>query len=627
VTAVEELARKAFERAISDFVESAPYRDFIEGRLDERQIRGLVHDLFLPHYQSAHIIAFAYSLLANESSDLLKENLLEEMGEEEGEEAHPDLLIRLARGAGYDDAGIAGLIAESRELARHFCAQPLPFSTLRDIGLAIMLESASFETFLSRHAEDMGRALRDRYGLSEDSLTWFMLHGELDIRHAEEALTVLRAYVDFHQIEDAHAERIMRAVMARNPFGKRYFPSHSWEAAKPRAASPSADERLRSLTVYRMHIPFREAFRHAQFERSASDSIVVRVEDAAGNVGYGESLARDYVTGETVDSVIAYIRDHLAGWAFSRTFGRAYDTWDQLAAYGREHIYGTEATSGPMNNAAYCAVELAILDLVHRREGLSVAAHLQPSRPDVVYSGVVSAEAPEAAVALARRFVDGGLDNLKLKVGVGDDLARIGAVRKTVGDRVRLRVDANGAWQVAEAIDRIRELAPLGIDWVEQPVSHATTDHVAHLREVQAAGGIPVMADESLVTVGDARALVETGACGLFNVRVAKNGGLTGASAIAEIGHRAGLRVQVGAQVGETAILTAAGRHLAGHVPELAAAEGSFGTLLLEEDLAEQQVRFGIGGAAPLLAGPGLGVDVRPEVLGRLAVETIELKP
>jgi len=74
---------------------------------------------------------------------------------------------------------------------------------------------------------------------------------------------------------------------------------------------------------------------------------------------------------------------------------------------------------------------------------------------------------------------------------------------------------------------------------------------------VRAEGGIPVMADESLVTLEQARQLIDLGACDHFNIRLSKNGGITASLAIAKLAHEAGIKIQVGAQVGETGILSA----------------------------------------------------------------------
>ena len=158
---------------------------------------------------------------------------------------------------------------------------------------------------------------------------------------------------------------------------------------------------------------------------------------------------------------------------------------------------------------------------------------------------------------------------------------------------------------------------------IEQPVP---VKDLEGMKRVRAESGIPVMADESLVTLEQARQLIELGACDYFNIRLSKNGGITGSLAIAKLAHEAGIKIQVGAQVGETGILSAAGRTFAAYLPALEFAEGSFGTWLLAEDLTYESVAFGLGGRAPLLKTRGLSVTVREDVLERLATVKHEVR-
>jgi muconate cycloisomerase len=248
---------------------------------------------------------------------------------------------------------------------------------------------------------------------------------------------------------------------------------------------------------------------------------------------------------------------------------------------------------------------------------------LPPARYEVVYSGVISADAPKDAAALAGRMARLGLRQIKVKVGTADDAARLDAVRKAAGDGVELRADANGAWQADEAIEQLRRLARFELRSIEQPVG---AGDVAGMKKVRDHGGVPVMADESLVTLDQARRLIELGACDYFNVRLSKCGGIAGSLAVAKLAQEAGVKIQVGAQVGETAILSAAGRAFAAHLPALAFAEGSFGAWLLAEDVTFENVAFGSGGRAPLLKTRGLSVTVREDVLERLAVAKIDLR-
>jgi L-alanine-DL-glutamate epimerase-like enolase superfamily enzyme len=186
-----------------------------------------------------------------------------------------------------------------------------------------------------------------------------------------------------------------------------------------------------------------------------------------------------------------------------------------------------------------------------------------------------------------------------------------------------VRADANGAWSADEAVAMLARLRPFGLESIEEPVR---AGDLAGMRRVRRETGLPVVADESLVRVADARALMAAEACDVFNVRVSKCGGITGALGVAAVALGAGLPVQVGAQVGETALLSAVGRHLAAHLPHVVAVEGSFGRLLLTEDVGQEEVAFGYGGEAPLLGGVGLGVTVDEAAVERLAVAHVRLE-
>jgi len=370
--------------------------------------------------------------------------------------------------------------------------------------------------------------------------------------------------------------------------------------------------RLVDATLYALRIPFVEGFSHSASERRCADSVVVRVRDDAGTEGFGEGTPRPYVTGETVDTML----DHLAGDLWPRVVGRELPPADHLA--------GVAAFLPPClqpgvlaPHAARAALELAILDCTLRRAGRPAAAVLPPRRTRVAYSGVVSAGPIERAVRHARRMRAVGMQHVKVKVGFDDDVARVRAVREALGSGVSLRLDANGAWTLDRALAVLDAVVPLGIAAVEQPLPRGPVEELGRLR---AATSVPVMVDESLVTAADAEALIEAKAVDFFNIRVSKCGGLAASVALAERAGASGIGVQIGSQVGETAILAAAGRHLAAAVLDVAFVEGSFGTLLLTEDVSVESVRFGHRGEAPLLRGPGLGIRVVEERLRRYAV-------
>ena len=375
--------------------------------------------------------------------------------------------------------------------------------------------------------------------------------------------------------------------------------------------------KLVAATLYALRIPFVESFSHSASERRWSDSVVVRVRDDAGTEGYGEGAARPYVTGETVETML----DHLASELWPRVVNREVPSPYDLAALDT-FLPVSDLAGAIAPHASRTALELAVLDCALRRAGAPLAKLMPARRSTVTYSGVITAGTVARTVQHARQMRVIGLHDVKVKVGFDDDVARVAAVREALGPDASLRLDANGAWSFARAVEVLNAVAPLGIAAVEQPLPRGPVEVLARLRR---ATPVPIMVDESLVTRADAAALIDAKAADFFNVRISKCGGLARSLAVASAALDAGLGVQVGCQVGETAILSAAGRHLAATLPEIAFAEGSFGTLLLAEDVAVESVRFGHRGEAPILTGHGLGIRVVEERLRRRAVTIREL--
>lgn len=377
--------------------------------------------------------------------------------------------------------------------------------------------------------------------------------------------------------------------------------------------------RLVSATVYTLRIPFLTSVRHSLAGRAWSDSVIVRVLDADGAEGFGEAAPRPYVTGETPADVV----DHLARvlWPAVRGISEP-DLRTPVDLEAVERLVPDGGAEVGRHHAARAALELAIVDWALRRRGASAADLLPPRRSQVVYGGVISAESPGEAARQARWARLAGLRQVKVKVGVGDDVARVRAVREILGPDVVVRVDANGAWTPAEALAAMARLVPCGVATVEQPIPPGSPETLARVR---AESPLPLVADESVVTPADAEALIAAGAVDGVNVRVSKCGGFARSVAIARRAAAAGVEVQVGSHVGETAVLAAVGRHLAAGLETTAFVEGSYGTLLLAEDVSDDGLRFGHRGEAPLLTGPGWGVRVRIDRLRRHAQAVVEL--
>jgi len=154
---------------------------------------------------------------------------------------------------------------------------------------------------------------------------------------------------------------------------------------------------------------------------------------------------------------------------------------------------------------------------------------------------------------------------------------------------------------------------------IEQPVRH---EDVEQLAEIRPNLSIAVMLDESLCSLSDGQHAIDHGLCDLFNIRLSKCGGLINSVKLAVMAQQAGLGFQLGSQVGETGILSAAGRQFATTIGGWLAAEGSFDNFLVKERLTKDDLTFWIDGTAKALKGPGLGMTVDTHAVDRVTLST-----
>ena len=188
-----------------------------------------------------------------------------------------------------------------------------------------------------------------------------------------------------------------------------------------------------------------------------------------------------------------------------------------------------------------------------------------------------------------------------------DDPARLHTIRRWIGSRMDLRIDANGALPSTDARQKLEQLAPYRISCVEQPLPH---EELAALAELRRQIPVPIMLDESLTSLRDAESAIAADACDLFNIRLSKCGGFLTSLRLAAIAREAGLGYQLGCHPGETGILSAAGRHWASTVADIRYVEGSYDRHLFRRLLTREDITFGYGGRAPAPASPGLGVTI-----------------
>jgi muconate cycloisomerase len=336
---------------------------------------------------------------------------------------------------------------------------------------------------------------------------------------------------------------------------------------------------------------------------------VVKVTTDAGVAGYGEGVARRYVTGETTDTSLNYLQGHLIPQINGLQAANLVDLEKALAAL----LSPERLTEAP---AACCALELAILDAAGKTWGQPLADLLGGAEQPLIYSAVVPMMPHSSFQSVLSLIREQEMCFVKIKVGNDKDLQLLAQARQTLGEAVNIRVDANGAWSAEEAEERIRSMMAYGISAVEQPVPK---EDIQGLKRVAERAPVPVIADESLCGEQDAEHLASLGACQVFNLRLSKCGGILAAARLYEIGRQRGIAAQLGCQVGETGILAAAGRRLAAS-REMLYLEGSYSNYLLEEDIVNEPVDFGPGGVAQVFEDPGLGVTINEKTLHRLAI-------
>ena len=265
------------------------------------------------------------------------------------------------------------------------------------------------------------------------------------------------------------------------------------------------------------------------------------------------------------------------------------------------------------------ALETALRDLFARADGVSLARSLGGTRK-AIEVGVSLGLQPTVAetVAIVERHVTQGYRRIKLKIEPGADVDRVAAVREAFPD-LPLTVDANAAYTL-ETSGPLLALDAFGLDYIEQPLHHEDlVDHAELARRL----ATPICLDESIRSAADAAAAISLGACRVLNVKIGRVGGHGEALRIHEVALAAGVPLWCGGML-ESGV---------GRAHNIAAAtlpgftkpgDTSSSSRYFEEDIVEPRPEAA-NGLMPVPEGPGIGVEVRRDVLARFTLETLEL--
>ncbi|NKB72603.1 MAG: hypothetical protein GKR89_36485 [Candidatus Latescibacteria bacterium] len=357
-----------------------------------------------------------------------------------------------------------------------------------------------------------------------------------------------------------------------------------------------------SLHSRLLQIPLQTSFKHASAQRRTADSVWVEI--ARGPIkGIGEGCPRSYVTGETSAGALEWIESIRVSLLEQVTGLESLRTWNA------DHSEEIDA-----NPAAWCAIEIALLDLFAREADQSVEALL--GLPETVgnfrYTAVVSDEGGGKLRQTLGRYLHFGFGDFKFKIN-GEreaDLKKF-ALLQTLAEKagakdLRLRIDGNNLWEDAESAGAYLAALPVSLAAIEEPIRARDWAGLSQLSQTL---DTPVILDESVCTVADLEHFADLPGTWIANIRVSKMGGIRRSLQVLQRAKELGFAVIVGAQVGETSVLTRAALLVAAQAGEnLWAQEGAFGTLLMERDAAEPVLMFGPGG---VLAFPLAGQDLK----------------
>jgi len=356
---------------------------------------------------------------------------------------------------------------------------------------------------------------------------------------------------------------------------------------------------IADVNVYRVSIPFRRPFGHALHWRDKTETVILCISSDSGLKGWGEILPRWYLGGGTIAKVLSReLPELVESWR-----GRIFENSEQVVAALREKHHRWSRSL-----ATRAGWELAVLDLAGKTFGFAAGDVLGKAVGPKLETGVVIGfDVPTEELERHCRLLRlAGRQHIKVKVGRPDDLRRLQIVNAVLGPTVPIRVDANGAWSMDEAISQVQRMRQWNVCSVEQPVSAHELDAMRKVREKT---GMAVVADESLCSLRDAHAIIQARAADVFNIRIGKCGGLLPSLELVRLARDSGLSCQLGTLVGETGILSRASEIFGERVEGFHFLEGKRqNRRLLVADIVEDSEAYGMHGLGIAVAEKNLAL-------------------
>jgi muconate cycloisomerase len=363
---------------------------------------------------------------------------------------------------------------------------------------------------------------------------------------------------------------------------------------------------IRRVDAIPVGLPLRKPVAMAGSTVSEALNLLVRVEAADGSVGWGEAASAPTMTGDTLGSLIAAVRDHLAPPLIGQ------DAWMRpaLCRKLKGALFG--------NTGAHSAIETALFDLAGHAAGLPLADLVGGAlRWDVAPMWLLGNPTTEQDIAEAHAKRAEGFGFFKLKIGtkpVEAEIAATLALRDALGAATPLCADANCGLSFDDASRYVEGARWADLMFVEQPLAY---DDLTGLARLTQRSPILIGADEGIHSLADIEEHKSGGAGGV-SLKLIKLGGMSAALDAAQLCRRLNLAVNVAAKIAESSIASAAAIHLACAAPAV-----DWGVSLTHFYLAADVVRNPPAireGAVALPSGPGLGIEVDEAAVERFRV-------
>jgi len=299
-----------------------------------------------------------------------------------------------------------------------------------------------------------------------------------------------------------------------------------------------------------LHAPLKNPFVTSLRRVDALEDLVVIIECDDGSVGYGEGAATPVITGETLGSMkatIEYIKPYLLGQEIED-----FDT-----------IIDLVHTLIVKNTTAKSALEIALYDLKAKSLKLPLYRMLGGTQTTFTTDITISMGEIDKMIADSQDAMALGYDTLKIKIGdnPSKDVERVVAIHDALDKNIKLRLDANQGWSAKESVALLYALEKQGIiaEFIEQPVA---ADDYEGLRYIKERVQTPLLADESIFSLKDAKRLLEMQAIDYVNIKLAKTAGITQALELADLSKSYGVKCMIGCML-EGPISVVAGVHVA----------------------------------------------------------------